>query len=66
MQRRITVNMEKRSATVSLRVTEAQKAEIERIAKSERRRVSDLVYLWVEEALERHLSAEAAKPSGKT
>ena len=58
--------MEKRAVTVSLRVTEAQKAELDRIAKSERRRISDLLYIWVEDALERRLEAEAAKPSGKT
>jgi hypothetical protein len=57
--------MQKRAITVSLRVTEAQKAELDRIAKSERRRVSDLLYIWVEDALQRRLEAEAAKPRDK-
>ena len=52
--------MVKRSATVSIRVTAEQKAALERLAKSERRKVSDLAYIWFEEALERRLKAEAA------
>jgi predicted transcriptional regulator len=55
----------KRAITVSLRVTDAQKEQLDRIAKSERRRVGDLLYIWVEDALQRRLEAEAAKPGDK-
>ena len=61
MARRITVNMEKRAVSVSCRVSEEQKKQLDRIAKSERRPVSHLVYLLVEEGLQRRLEAEAAE-----
>jgi len=58
----ITPNV-KREVTISIRVSADQKEELDRIAKSERRPVSQLVYLLVEEGLERR--AKAAKPRGK-
>jgi predicted transcriptional regulator len=59
--RRIKVDMEKRAVTVSCRVSEEQKKQLDQIAKSERRPVSHLVYLLVEEGLERRLAKSAPK-----
>jgi predicted transcriptional regulator len=61
MTRRIKVDMEKRAVSISCRVSEEQKKQLDQIAKSERRPVSHLVYLLVEEGLQRRLEAEAAK-----
>jgi predicted transcriptional regulator len=53
----------KRDVTISIRVSTEQKEQLDRIAKSERRPVSQLAYLLVEEGLQRR--EEASKPSGK-
>jgi predicted transcriptional regulator len=52
-------NEKKRAVTISIRVSEEQKEQLDRIADSERRAVSQLVYLLVEEALQRRLDREA-------
>ena len=61
MTRRIKVDMEKRAITVSCRVSEEQKKQLDQIAKAERRPVSHLVYLLVEEGLERRLAKKRKK-----
>jgi hypothetical protein len=50
----------KREVTISIRVSVEQKEQLDRIAKSERRPVSQLAYLLVEEGLERR--AKSSEP----
>jgi predicted transcriptional regulator len=47
----------KRSLTITIRVTPDQKEQLDRIARSERRPVSQLAYLLLEEGLERRVKA---------
>ena len=56
----------KRDVTLSIRVSVEQKAELDEIAKSEHRAVSQLAYLLVEEGLERRRNKAAKRGKTKT
>jgi predicted transcriptional regulator len=52
----------KRDVTISIRVSAEQKEQLDQIAKSERRPVSQLAYLLVEEGLQRRAKARSDPP----